>query len=203
VSAEVEALVIRMARENSGWGYDRIVGALANLGHRLSHQTVKNILCRHGIAPSPKRSQITSWKEFLATHMNVGQLQTEFENPFESLCRSNQLNRTKHEEISMDTAENQIWLPRTVSNCDSRLRDCIIAAIDRARFRNICSCPLVPRFSPPKLGWVQPAGEAGGLDCSAVSFTGEFVKNQARVDSAMRSAELWQIVPPGRSVSEP
>jgi len=30
-----------MARENSGWGYDRIVGALANLGHRLSHQTVK------------------------------------------------------------------------------------------------------------------------------------------------------------------
>jgi len=41
VSSEVEALVVRMARENSGWGYDRIVGALANLGHRLSHQTVK------------------------------------------------------------------------------------------------------------------------------------------------------------------
>jgi len=41
VSSEVDALVVRMARENSGWGYDRIVGALANLGHRLSHQTVK------------------------------------------------------------------------------------------------------------------------------------------------------------------
>src|SRR6266446_3578266 len=40
VSAEVEALVVRMARENSGWGYDRIVGALANLGHQVSHQTV-------------------------------------------------------------------------------------------------------------------------------------------------------------------
>src|SRR6202043_3596550 len=38
VSAEVEALVVRMARENLGWGYDRIVGALANLGHRLSDQ---------------------------------------------------------------------------------------------------------------------------------------------------------------------
>ena len=36
VSSEVEALVVRMARENSGWGYDRIVGALANLGHRLA-----------------------------------------------------------------------------------------------------------------------------------------------------------------------
>ena len=68
---ELEALVVRMARENSGWGYDRIVGALANLGHRLSDQTVGNILRRHGIAPAPKRSQITSWKEFIATHMAV------------------------------------------------------------------------------------------------------------------------------------
>ncbi|HEV2199263.1 MAG TPA: helix-turn-helix domain-containing protein, partial [Bryobacteraceae bacterium] len=71
VSTEVEALVVRMARENYGWGYDRIVGAVANLGHRLSDQTVKNILRRHGIAPAPKRSQITSWKDFLAAHMNV------------------------------------------------------------------------------------------------------------------------------------
>ena len=60
-----------MARENSGWGYDRIVGALANLGHRLSDQTVKNVLRRHGIAPAPKRSQVTPWKDFLAAHMNV------------------------------------------------------------------------------------------------------------------------------------
>ena len=71
VSLEVEALVVRMARENSGWGYDRIVGALANLGHHVSDQTVGNILRRHGIAPAPKRSQITTWKDFLAAHTNV------------------------------------------------------------------------------------------------------------------------------------
>jgi hypothetical protein len=71
VQPEVEALVVRMARENSGWGYDRIVGALANLGHRLSDQTVGNILRRHGIAPAPKRSQTTSWKDFIAAHLNV------------------------------------------------------------------------------------------------------------------------------------
>jgi transposase InsO family protein len=71
VSPELEALVVRMARENSGWGYDRIVGALANLGHHLSDQTIGNILRRHGIAPAPKRSQVTTWKYFLATHMNV------------------------------------------------------------------------------------------------------------------------------------
>ena len=71
VSSEVEALVVRMARENSGWEYDRIVGALANLGHHVSDQTAGSMLRHHGIAPAPKRSQITTWKDFLATHMNV------------------------------------------------------------------------------------------------------------------------------------
>jgi hypothetical protein len=60
-----------MAQENTGWEYYRIVGALANLGHRLSDHTVGNILRRHGIAPAPKRSQTTSWKDFIAAHMNV------------------------------------------------------------------------------------------------------------------------------------
>ena len=59
------------ARENSGWGYDRIVGALANLGHPISDQTVSNILRRHDIAPAPKRSQSTTWKEFIRRHMDV------------------------------------------------------------------------------------------------------------------------------------
>src|SRR5271154_3442135 len=71
VDEETERLVVQMAKENPGWGYDRIVGAMANLGHRLSDQTVGNILRRHGIAPAPKRSQTTSWKDFIAAHMNV------------------------------------------------------------------------------------------------------------------------------------
>ena len=68
---EVTDLIVRMARENSGWGYDRIVGALANLGHAVSDQTVGNILRRYGIAPAPKRSQHTTWKQFIAAHMDV------------------------------------------------------------------------------------------------------------------------------------
>ena len=71
VSGEVEELVVRFARENSGWGYDRIAGALANLGHQISDQTVGNILRRHGVAPAPKRSQTTTWKEFIRRHMDV------------------------------------------------------------------------------------------------------------------------------------
>src|SRR3989449_7045126 len=47
IDPELEALVVRMAQENRSWGYDRIVGALANLGHTISDQTVGNILKRH------------------------------------------------------------------------------------------------------------------------------------------------------------
>jgi putative transposase len=64
-------LPLGRAQENSGWGYDHIVGALANLGHRLSDQTVGNILRRHGVGPAPKRSQNTTWKEFIRSHMAV------------------------------------------------------------------------------------------------------------------------------------
>jgi hypothetical protein len=53
-----------MARENRGWGYDRIAGALDSLGHRVYDQTVGNILRRFGIAPAPKRRQHTSWAQF-------------------------------------------------------------------------------------------------------------------------------------------
>ncbi len=71
IDAELEALVVRMARENRSWGYDRIVGALANLGYTVSDQTVGNILKRHGIAPAPERKTTTTWEEFIRTHMDV------------------------------------------------------------------------------------------------------------------------------------
>ena len=71
IGHEIEALIVKMARENSGWGYDRIVGALANLGHHVTDQTVGNVLRRHGIDPVPKRSQNTTRKEFIESHMAV------------------------------------------------------------------------------------------------------------------------------------
>jgi putative transposase len=60
-----------MARENPTWGYDRIAGALANLGHRVSDQTIGNILKRHGLSPAPKRRQTIRWKDFIRSHMAV------------------------------------------------------------------------------------------------------------------------------------
>ena len=71
IEPKLEELIVKMARENSGWGYDRIMGALANLGYTVSDQTVGNVLRRYGIAPAPKRSQNTTWKEFIQSHLAV------------------------------------------------------------------------------------------------------------------------------------
>ena len=71
VDDDIEQLIVRMARENRSWGYDRIVGALANLGHRVSDQTVGNVLRRHGIAPAPRRKHTTTWAAFIRAHLAV------------------------------------------------------------------------------------------------------------------------------------
>jgi len=68
---EIEDLVVRMARENRSWGYDRIVGALGNLGYTSSDQTVGNILKRHSIPPAPERKKTVTWREFIRMHMDV------------------------------------------------------------------------------------------------------------------------------------
>ena len=71
VSEEVKQLVLRMARENPSWGYDRIQGALSNLGYAISDRTVGNILSANGIEPAPERKRQTTWKTFLRAHWEV------------------------------------------------------------------------------------------------------------------------------------
>ena len=71
INEEMESLVVRMAKENPSWGYDRMVGAMANLGYQLSDQTIGNILGRHDVAPAPKRKHTTSWKDFIRTHLDI------------------------------------------------------------------------------------------------------------------------------------
>src|SRR3982075_1472679 len=69
VDRALEQLVVRMAQENPDWGYDRIVGALANLGYEISDQTVGNILQRHALPPAPERKRTTTWAAFIRTHL--------------------------------------------------------------------------------------------------------------------------------------
>jgi putative transposase len=69
ISREVEQLIVRMAKENRDWGYDRIAGALANLGYEICDQTVGNVLQRHGLPPAPERKRTTTWSAFIRTHL--------------------------------------------------------------------------------------------------------------------------------------
>jgi putative transposase len=71
IDDEIERLVVRMAKENTDWGYGRIVGAIANLGYTLSDQTVGNILQCHDISPAPERKRTATWTDFIRAHMAV------------------------------------------------------------------------------------------------------------------------------------
>jgi transposase InsO family protein len=68
---EIENLVVQCAKENRTWGYDRIVGALKNVGYTVSDQTVGNILKRHDLPPAPQRKKTTTWREFIRTHQDL------------------------------------------------------------------------------------------------------------------------------------
>jgi transposase InsO family protein len=61
-------LIIRMAVENPSWGYTRIQGALANLGHEVGRTTIANTLQEQGIEPAPERGRGMRWRTFLKAH---------------------------------------------------------------------------------------------------------------------------------------
>ena len=68
VMETIRELVLTMAKENSSWGYTRICGALANMGHEVGRNTVKRILAEHGIEPAPARDKRTPWSTFVKAH---------------------------------------------------------------------------------------------------------------------------------------
>ena len=68
---EIQQLLVRMATENRDWGYRRIQGALANLGHEVARGTIASILKKYGLEAAPERNRKTTWKEFLSRHRDV------------------------------------------------------------------------------------------------------------------------------------
>jgi putative transposase len=65
VSAEIAALIERLATENNGWGYKRIQGEMLKLGHRVSASTIRRILKVLKIPPAPRRRTDTTWRQSL------------------------------------------------------------------------------------------------------------------------------------------
>ncbi|GAA0408119.1 hypothetical protein Acor_82300 [Acrocarpospora corrugata] len=62
--ADIREAVLRLARENPTWGYQRISGELAGIGLRVPPSTVRDILKRARLSPAPRRIG-PSWSQFL------------------------------------------------------------------------------------------------------------------------------------------
>ena len=69
-ATQIRRLIVRLATENPTWGYRRIHGELAGLGHKLAPSTVWQILKTNGIDPAPQRSEVT-WSQFLHSQAAV------------------------------------------------------------------------------------------------------------------------------------
>jgi transposase InsO family protein len=72
LAAEVEALLLRLATENPRWGYGRLQGELAKLGHTLGRSTIRDALKRRHVPPAPLRGQrAVTWRAFLGRHRDA------------------------------------------------------------------------------------------------------------------------------------
>lgn len=71
VATELDKLVIKLIQDNPTWGSNRIVGALANLGHTLSDVTIDKIRRRNGFDPAPIGGKNSNGRQFLKAHLET------------------------------------------------------------------------------------------------------------------------------------
>jgi putative transposase len=67
LTATSRALILQLAQENPGWGYQRIRGELLKLGHSVSATTIRALLRRHRVPPAPRRAGL-SWRALIRAH---------------------------------------------------------------------------------------------------------------------------------------
>jgi putative transposase len=111
-AAEVRELVLRLARENPGWGYRRIQGELVGLGVKLAASTVWTILKEAGIEPAPRRFE-TGWAEFLRQHA-ASILECDF------LTVDTMFLKRFYVLFFIELATRRVWLAGITTNPDGR-----------------------------------------------------------------------------------
>ena len=67
LAADCRQLILRLARDNPRWGYQRICGEVLKLGYTVSATTIRSVLREHGVPPVPHQSDL-SWRAFLGAH---------------------------------------------------------------------------------------------------------------------------------------
>jgi putative transposase len=71
ISSDLEALILRLARENPTWGYGKLEGELHKLGYDIGRSTIRDVLKRKGVPPAPERTtRGSSWQTFLKHHQD-------------------------------------------------------------------------------------------------------------------------------------
>jgi putative transposase len=74
IARKLRELVVRLAKENAGWGYRRIIGELRKLRLRVGRSSVRRILKDEGLTPSPTRrgrAEETVWRKFIRLHLDT------------------------------------------------------------------------------------------------------------------------------------
>ena len=75
ICSSLRQIIVRISRDNLGWGYRRILGELAKLHLRVGHSTIRRILIEEGLFPPPSRRVglpfETPWRKFIRLHMNT------------------------------------------------------------------------------------------------------------------------------------
>ena len=124
---ECRELILRLAKENLGWGYIRIQGELLKLGHVVSPTAIRNLLRRHGIPAAPRRSRL-SWRQFLRAQAAAIVATDYFTVDIWNLKRLYllffmELGRRRIVSFGVTANPDQAWVTQQVRNLSWRIQD--------------------------------------------------------------------------------
>jgi transposase InsO family protein len=175
LDAELQALILRLARENLRWGYKRIQGELAKLGYQVGRSTIRDLLKRVGLPPAPDRARRgVSWRTF-CRHYQEQVLACDFFVVETALLRTIFVLfflevRTRRVHLAGCTAHpSGAWVAQQARNLAWQLQDGTVAATillhDRdarftAAFDRVFACEgLRAVRTPPRCPWANGYAE--------------------------------------------